>query len=51
MSTMPLVSICVPTYNQVGFIAETLESILAQDYPSIEIIVVDDASSDGTQPS
>lgn len=49
MSTMPLVSICVPTYNQVGFIAETLESILAQDYPSIEIIVADDASSDGTQ--
>jgi glycosyltransferase involved in cell wall biosynthesis len=49
MNALPLVSICVPTYNQVGFIAETLDSILAQDYPSIEVIVADDASSDGTQ--
>ncbi len=45
---LPLVSICIPAYNAAPFIAATLESALAQDYPRIEIIVSDDASSDGT---
>ena len=44
----PLVSYVVPTYNRVGFIEECLNSILSQTYKNIEIIVVDDGSTDGT---
>ena len=43
-----LVSVAIPSYNSAHFITETLESIFAQTYSSIEIIVVDDGSSDGT---
>ena len=45
---LPLVSICIPAYNVEHFIRETLESALAQDYPNLEIIVSDDASTDRT---
>lgn len=44
----PLVSVLVPTHNHAAFIGETLDSVLAQDYPSFEVIVGDDASTDGT---
>lgn len=43
-----LVSICIPAYNAERFIAETLKSALAQDYPHTEIMVSDDASTDAT---
>jgi glycosyltransferase involved in cell wall biosynthesis len=46
--TGPLVSIIVPSYNQGRFIADTLRSILAQDYRPLEILVLDGASSDET---
>jgi glycosyltransferase involved in cell wall biosynthesis len=45
----PLVSAVVPAYNSEKWIACTLESIIAQDYPNIEIIVVNDASTDATE--
>ena len=45
---LPLVSICIPAFNAERFIAETLESALAQTYPNIEILVSDDASTDRT---
>ena len=45
----PLVSVVVPAYNTEKRIACSLESIIAQDYPNIEIIVVNDASTDGTE--
>jgi len=44
----PLVSILIPTYNREDLITETLDSALAQDYGNIEVIVTDNASTDGT---
>lgn len=44
----PLVTIVVPSYNHGAFIGEALESILSQDYPSVDCIVVDGGSTDGT---
>ncbi len=44
----PLVSIIVPVYNGERFLRESLDSILAQTYPRIEVLVMDDASSDST---
>ncbi|MFD2542033.1 glycosyltransferase family 2 protein [Lacinutrix gracilariae] len=44
----PLVSICIPTYNGEAFIAEAMQSAIAQTYPNLEIIVSDDASKDNT---
>ncbi len=44
----PLVSVIVATYNRKELLEKTLESILNQTYSNLEIIVVDDASTDGT---
>lgn len=42
------ISIIVPSYNQGGYIRETLDSILTQDYPNFEVLVLDGASKDET---
>ncbi|MGA2820181.1 MAG: glycosyltransferase [Anaerolineales bacterium] len=43
-----LVSVIIAAYNQQPYVAQAVESILSQDYPQREIIVVDDESTDGT---
>lgn len=48
MANQPLVSIVVPVFNGERFLHESLDSIVAQTYRDVEILVMDDASTDGT---
>ena len=48
MNNQPLVSVPVITYNSSKFVLETLESIKAQTYQNIELIISDDCSTDNT---
>jgi len=42
------VAVVIPTYNEAGDIAEVVEGVLAQPFPELEVLVVDDGSPDGT---
>jgi glycosyltransferase involved in cell wall biosynthesis len=44
----PLVTVVIPAYNHARYVAKAIASVAAQTYPHIELIVIDDGSSDGT---
>ena len=45
---MPLISVMIGVYNAEPYLAEAIESVLAQDYEPLELVVVDDGSNDGS---
>ena len=49
MENQPLVSICIPAYNAAATIGDTIQSLLDQAYQNIEIVVVNDKSTDNTK--
>ncbi|MBB4004825.1 glycosyltransferase family 2 protein [Aurantimonas endophytica] len=48
-AALPLVTIAIPSYNHERYIGECIASIIAQDYANIELIIIDDGSSDGSR--
>ncbi len=43
-----LVSVIIPTFNRASFLCQAVDSVLSQDFASIEVLIVDDGSQDGT---
>lgn len=47
MTTWPLVSVVIPVFNAAAYLREAIDSVLGQDYPAMDVILVDDGSDDG----
>ena len=47
-TSFPLITIVTPTYNAEDYIEETIQSVVNQDYPALEYLIVNDGSTDGT---
>src|SRR5256885_1916657 len=47
-SELPLVSVVLPVYNAQKYLRDAIRSILDQDYPTLEIIIIDDGSADNS---
>ena len=47
-SDTPLVSVIIPSYNHIDFVEDAIKSVVGQTYSNIELIVIDDGSSDGS---
>lgn len=50
-SGMPLVSVIITSYNYLHYIVQAIDSVLAQTYPNVEVVVTDNCSTDGTVPA
>lgn len=46
---LPMLTVVIPSYNCAAYIAEAVDSIFRQNYPALEVIVVDDGSTDDTR--
>ena len=46
--TTPLVSIVIPAYNHASYLDQAIQSVLSQDWKNIELIVLNDGSTDNT---